>query len=127
MFPFCLYLRHYIFPEKTRPNKLKTLSMYAIDIKTCHEIYGNLLAKYAVYEDRQICAGGEKGKDSCEDDSGAGLISKVKDGNESGRYKLVGYVSWGLINCATEGYPGVYVKVAFFLEWILDNLREFIL
>ena len=69
------------------------------------------------------------GKDSCSGDSGGPLMIK--------RYKRVtqvgvptdpfmtqiGIVSWGNApECGTEGVPGVYTNVRYFLPWILDHI-----
>lgn len=64
-----------------------------------------------------ICAL-EDYKDSCQGDSGGPLV--VNDG--SGRYELIGIVSWGR-GCALPGVPGVYTKVAAFVEWVQTNIR----
>ena len=37
-------------------------------------------------------------------------------------YTQIGLVSFGLPHCGTAGVPGVYTNVAYFMEWILDNL-----
>ena len=100
--------------------------MKAMDTESCKKAFSRLPGAYTIYEDRQICVGGEKGKDSCTDDSGTGLTTKVKHAGKIEHYKLVGLVSWGHSLCAMEGFPGVYTKVAFFLKWILDNLCEYI-
>lgn len=36
----------------------------------------------------------------------------------------VGLVSYGAKDCGTENFPGVYSKVAEFLEWIGDTIYD---
>ena len=74
-----------------------------------------------------MCAGGEKGKDSCIGDSGSALMREEdvpKDLLSKGRHKLIGVVSFGPKRCGTEGVPGVYSRVRSYLDWILDNVRQ---
>ncbi|KAG8286682.1 hypothetical protein J6590_053632 [Homalodisca vitripennis] len=59
-----------------------------------------------------ICAGGEEGKDACKGDGGGPMVCE-----RGGSWQVVGVVSWG-IGCGQYGVPGVYVKVAHYLDWI---------
>ena len=67
----------------------------------------------------QICAGGEKGRDSCEGDSGSPLM---RGEDEFQRYFLLGVVSFGARQCGSENLPGVYTEIPYYLDWILDSM-----
>ncbi|XP_063382528.1 uncharacterized protein LOC134668950 [Cydia fagiglandana] len=66
-----------------------------------------------------LCAGGEEGKDACKGDGGGPLVCE-----HGGTWQLVGVVSWG-IGCGQPGVPGVYVKVAHYLDWISQITGKF--
>ncbi|XP_041986218.1 uncharacterized protein LOC121738310 [Aricia agestis] len=66
-----------------------------------------------------LCAGGEEGKDACKGDGGGPLVCE-----RGGTWQLVGVVSWG-IGCGQPGVPGVYVKVAHYLDWIAQITGKF--
>lgn len=55
----------------------------------------------------QLCAGGKKGEDSCSGDSGGPLMGSDSSSRVPYKY-LAGIVSFGLSECGTDGYPGVY-------------------
>ena len=63
-----------------------------------------------------ICAGGGK-VDSCQGDSGGPLIV-----NTGKKLTLVGVTSWGY-GCGIKGSPGVYTKVANYIDWI-ENAKQ---
>ncbi|KAF2896027.1 hypothetical protein ILUMI_10148 [Ignelater luminosus] len=81
----------------------------------------------AVYKTRvnigvgQLCAGGEQGKDSCKGDSGGPLM--VLDATTNYNLYVVGVVSYGLVKCGLENWPGIYTKVSKYVPWIVSKLR----
>ncbi len=66
--------------------------------------------------DNMFCAGSaDFSKDACRGDSGGPLVVA---NNEGTGFLLAGIVSWGGSGCATDGYPGVYTRVANYTDWI---------
>jgi len=63
----------------------------------------------------EICAGGQEGKDACTGDGGSPLVCQA----QSGRWTVVGLVTWG-VGCAST-VPGVYARISNFLSWIDRN------
>jgi len=68
---------------------------------------------------RQICAGGEKGKDSCSGDSGGPLFARESTNDP---WTQVGLVSFGTAACGI-GIPGIYTRVTNYLDWIDSHLK----
>lgn len=109
-----------MFTEKEKYSKV----MMSLTVPVMRHEHCATLYKSAVQiKEQHICAGGEVGKDSCEGDSG-GPLMKPCSVNTMPRYFVIGVISFGLKNCATTKYPGVYTVVAEYMTWILDNVHE---
>ncbi|CAH0550473.1 unnamed protein product [Brassicogethes aeneus] len=80
-------------------------------------------ANVALSNSTQICAGGEKGKDSCRGDSGGPLMSLEKDENGNINWFSIGVVSFGPSPCGMENWPGVYTNIAHFMPWIYSQVK----
>lgn len=98
---------------------LLSVDLPIITNRECQEIYNGSPRIF----DSQMCAGGEPDKDSCGGDSGGPLMYPGKT-RAGVRYVQRGIVSYGSKRCGVGGYPGVYTRVANYMDWILDNIYE---
>ena len=81
--------------------------------------------KISISKESQLCAGGEEGRDSCSGDSGSVLMTHdTLPEDDLDSWKFIGVVSFGPTTCGTLDMPGVYAKVRFYIDWILDNVEE---
>lgn len=75
----------------------------------CQTAYGASFSS-----ESEVCAGvPEGGKDSCQGDSGGPLEVDTPSGR-----RLVGLVSFGPLECALPGYPGVYNRTIQSRDWL---------
>lgn len=87
-------------------------------LKVNHVTYENCRSAYdkynfAIDEEKQLCAGGERDKGTCAGDSGGPLMFF-----DAGKLSIVGIVSFGTKPCAEAGIPGVFVNVWSYIDWI---------
>lgn len=61
------------------------------------------------------------GTDSCKGDSGGPLMDLDKETN---RWVALGIVSVGPVRCGQSRVPGVYTKVANYIPWIKEHIRN---
>lgn len=88
-------------------NQLRSVDVPIISNEDCNRKYNGGITR------GMLCAGfPEGGRDACQGDSGGPLSA---DGY------LMGIVSWGM-GCARPGSPGVYADVAFYRDWIDEQL-----
>ncbi|KAK7028021.1 Cytochrome P450 4f11, partial [Halocaridina rubra] len=92
-------------------NTLQKVTLPIVSEEECKLMYNG--EPGSEIDDTMICAGViEGGKDACQGDSGGPLVC-----TENGIQYLGGIVSWGK-GCAKPGFPGVYARVSFFVDWI---------
>ncbi|XP_058453454.1 CLIP domain-containing serine protease B8-like [Malaya genurostris] len=97
------------------PVKLKVVLPY-VDHQNCRDIYRPHKLELG---SGQICAGGQKAKDTCAGDSGSPLMFFD---SKRGVWVLTGLVSLGVQKCGTEGRPGIYTNVREYVPWIRRNI-----
>ncbi|XP_077483254.1 venom protease-like isoform X1 [Amblyomma americanum] len=84
-------------------------------LDTCKESFKRTSITFT---DHYLCAGSLKGdKDACRGDSGGPLMLL----DDQQRFTIIGITSFGR-RCAEPGYPGVYTRVAKYLDWIQPRL-----
>lgn len=94
---------------------LQEVDVTLVPTKECNKAYPGAI------DDSQICAGEQAGgKDSCQGDSGGPLFKT----NDDGEHVVFGIVSYGK-GCALKGFPGVYTSVAYFRDWIDEQLAAY--
>lgn len=89
-----------------------------VNREECANVYSNVDRRVT---NKQICAGGLAGRDSCRGDSGGALMGQSPKANN---WYVFGVVSYGPSPCGTEGWPGVYTRVGSFMDWILSKLEQ---
>lgn len=97
-------------------NPISTNLLFAfvntVDRAKCNEAYGGAVTE------NMFCAGlGDA--DSCQGDSGGPALGFSKTGTT----ELVGVTSWGA-GCTVRKYPGVYVNVAKYRDWIEETIGK---
>ncbi|XP_031631821.1 serine protease easter-like isoform X2 [Contarinia nasturtii] len=93
----------------------------AVSLDTCSKKYQES-SQISPLTNKQICAGGHGGVDTCKGDSGGPLLIKRRNGNGV-YYYLVGIVSLGPAECGQDGWPGVYTRVDEYMPWIRSKIR----
>ncbi|XP_065346732.1 proclotting enzyme-like [Cloeon dipterum] len=101
-----------------RANILHKVELEILENKQCLEWYQSQGKKVKILPS-QMCAGYENGgRDTCRADSGGPLMI-----GDSERITVVGVVSAG-IGCALAKLPGLYTRVAKYLDWIESHVAR---
>ncbi|CAH2045487.1 unnamed protein product, partial [Iphiclides podalirius] len=96
--------------------KLKAI-VPVVNSTTCANVYKKANRRIT---EKQICAGGQKGVDSCRGDSGGALMGQMRS---TQNWIVVGVVSYGPTPCGTPNWPGVYTRVGSYIDWIKRHLN----
>uniref|UniRef100_A0A2C9H4V4 Phenoloxidase-activating factor 2 n=1 Tax=Anopheles melas TaxID=34690 RepID=A0A2C9H4V4_9DIPT len=101
---------------------LKKVELPVVPHATCQEtMRSQRVGNRFVLDQSFLCAGGVAGQDMCRGDGGSPLVCPIP--GSPTQYYQAGIVAWGL-GCGEDGIPGVYGNVAFFRDWIDQQLME---
>uniref|UniRef100_F7EI40 Complement C1s n=1 Tax=Macaca mulatta TaxID=9544 RepID=F7EI40_MACMU len=103
--------------KRDRALRLKAARLPVAPLRKCREVPKADAGAY-VFTANMICAGGEKGMDSCKGDSGGAFA--VQDPNDKAKFYVAGLVSWGP-QCGTYG---LYTWVQNYVDWIMKTMQE---
>lgn len=102
--------------------KLRGARLPIAPLQKCKEVKpkkSGVDVKAYVFTDNMICAGDQKGVDSCEGDSGGALVLPDPD-KSNPKFYVAGLVSWGP-QCGTYG---IYTRVKNYIDWIMKTMQE---
>lgn len=99
--------------------KLK-VELDGVGLDTCNWVWRH---KKNPITDKQICAGGEAGKDTCGGDSGGPLMLTYSDGAGTNYFYAAGIVSYGRADCGQHNWPGIYTNIGSYMDWIEANVK----
>jgi len=99
------------------PDLLHSVTLPILNPQACVKAYKDKDYPLAIQPVIHLCAGGQGARDTCQGDSGGPLVIKGPNG-----YVLQGVVSFGK-GCAREGWPGVYTRVATFIDFINEQIK----
>ena len=95
--------------------------LYEFQVPILSDCESGGLKREKVKVETQICAGGEKEKDSCRGDSGGGLFWRSDLTDNTQPWYLLGIVSFGSTKCG-NGHPAVYTRVSAYRTWITEKM-----
>ena len=101
--------------DKT-PSRLRGATVPIVSDAFCNssEVYGSTFIP-----EKMVCAGFVAGGvDTCQGDSGGGLVCPAADGS----WQVVGIVATGSDKCGAVGRPGIYTELQPYYEKILEIL-----
>jgi len=111
---------------KSATDILQVVDLPILSNSKCEEYYGSV----SFADGKRVCAGAEKGKDSCKGDSGGPLVinrinKRLKNlitTHEDSVWIQIGVTSFGSSACG-NGKPGVYTRVSEYIDWIRANIK----
>ncbi|XP_031619828.1 melanization protease 1 [Contarinia nasturtii] len=102
---------------------LQYIRLPIVNTQSCANSYASYSANSRIpiiISESQLCAQGTTNHDACQGDSGGPLM---REDSQTGRYILLGLVSFGPRTCGVAAFPGVYSRTSAHLDWILNTIQ----
>ncbi|XP_025993279.1 serine protease easter [Solenopsis invicta] len=90
----------------------------------CKEIYRANNKSYVQISYKQLCTRSQMKADVCNGDSGGPLQATNTYNSKTVRYVQYGIISFGMRPCDIQAVPGVYTKVSYYMDWILNTMTN---
>lgn len=111
--------------EKKMSDVLMKADVPYLNQSMCVAEYDRKMKKHSLLRirinDNQMCAGGAGHIDTCKGDSGSALMG-FAEMDEHFKLFQHGIVSLGVDCSIREPFPGVFTRVANYMNWILENI-----
>ncbi|KAH8344430.1 hypothetical protein KR084_011368, partial [Drosophila pseudotakahashii] len=117
--PFSPFTQFKIAGWGTEGDVLKYGDIITMDSNKCQKMFRNV----EFNSELQICAGSQRGVDTCNGDSGGPLVVTIPGRNYREFTYQAGIASYGYIYCGRTNIPAVYTRTKAFLNWIKDRMR----
>ncbi|XP_023936387.2 clotting factor G beta subunit [Bicyclus anynana] len=101
--------------------ELRFTEIHIFDDEKCNYLLDRY--KYRLWRGlrrHQLCAGELDGNsDTCQGDSGGPIqYPLISTSSEGTIHRILAITSFGLTRCAKENAPGIYTRIAYFINWI---------
>uniref|UniRef100_A0A6P4FP12 Chymotrypsinogen B n=1 Tax=Drosophila rhopaloa TaxID=1041015 RepID=A0A6P4FP12_DRORH len=102
-------------------HRQKKIDLPIVSSGVCAAQVSRVLGRRYTLDPTMLCAGGERGRDSCKGDGGSPLMCPIPGYPDL--FEFVGIVNSG-IKCGEEDVPGLYTNITQMKSWIDEQMDD---